>query len=305
MKYDFTLPNVLPAHGLSLCAASQSILLIYYTTSTSIWTDSDCCAFAPKIFGQVTKNTISRNYKITNRRLLSWANELVQNVSLWSQVPQSTVVVSAQGIVVSLETDADKRIDIFPVWEPWTAAQRANIYFTIKRTYHSDACIRIFLLHQFVAFVGCIALQFDSRGSFDSVRSSLRVTVPLGRRPRDLHVLFHLHSGQWVEQHHSEEVFTHVAGDRVLFSDVGAQAGAISEEAEQNGPAQVRQPALQNLQDFKEEPAIEQHSQEQQGRKATATVHFGVRVAHRPPGSNNGEQETDQPLARRPCEDLE
>ena len=129
--------------------------------------------------------------------------------------------------------------------------------------------------------------------------------VAFGHPPRDLHVLFHLHSGQRIEQHHSEEVFTHVAGDRVLFSDVGAQAGAISEEAEQNGPAQVRQPALQNLQDFKEEPAIEQHSKEQQGRKATTAVDVSGRAAHRPPGSHNGEHQAGEPFRGEPSQHLE
>ena len=36
---------------------------------TSISTDSDCCTFAPKLFSGLLKNTISRNYKITNKRL--------------------------------------------------------------------------------------------------------------------------------------------------------------------------------------------------------------------------------------------
>ena len=38
--------------------------------------------------------------QIRNKRLLSWAKELVQNVSLWSQVLQSIMVGSARGIVV-------------------------------------------------------------------------------------------------------------------------------------------------------------------------------------------------------------
>ena len=55
--------------------------------------------FAPKFFGKLPKYTFSRNYKSTNKRL-SWAKELVQNVSSWSQVSQSVVVTSARGIVV-------------------------------------------------------------------------------------------------------------------------------------------------------------------------------------------------------------
>ena len=45
------------------------------TNKHSISTDSHCCAFAPKIVGKLPKNTISRNYKITNKRLLSCAEE--------------------------------------------------------------------------------------------------------------------------------------------------------------------------------------------------------------------------------------
>ena len=44
-------------------------------------------------------NTISRNYKITKKRL-SCTKELVQNVSMWSQVSQSIMDASARGIVV-------------------------------------------------------------------------------------------------------------------------------------------------------------------------------------------------------------
>ena len=47
--------------------------------STGISTDSDCRAFP---LGKLPKNTISRNYKITNKRLRSCAKELAQNVSL-------------------------------------------------------------------------------------------------------------------------------------------------------------------------------------------------------------------------------
>ena len=56
-------------------------------------------AFAPKLFGKLPKNTISRNYKVTNERLLSCVNELVQNVSLGTQV-SSIKVASTRGIVV-------------------------------------------------------------------------------------------------------------------------------------------------------------------------------------------------------------
>ena len=36
----------------------------------------------PKFCVKLLKNTISRNYKITNKMLLSWAEELVQDMSL-------------------------------------------------------------------------------------------------------------------------------------------------------------------------------------------------------------------------------
>ena len=43
---------------------------------------SACCAFAPKIFGKIPKNGISRHYKTTNKRHLLSTKELVQNASL-------------------------------------------------------------------------------------------------------------------------------------------------------------------------------------------------------------------------------
>ena len=52
---------------------------------TGISTDSDCCTFAPKSFGKLPGNTISRNYKISNKRLLLCTEELLQNLPLWSQ----------------------------------------------------------------------------------------------------------------------------------------------------------------------------------------------------------------------------
>ena len=52
--------------------------------------DCDCCSFAPKISsGKLAKNTVSRKYKITNKRHLVCTKELVRNASLWSQVSQS------------------------------------------------------------------------------------------------------------------------------------------------------------------------------------------------------------------------
>ena len=59
------------------------------------------------VFGKLSKNTISRNYKTTNKKIF-FAKELVENVSLWSQVSQSIM-------------DAITRIETFPVWEMWTA----------------------------------------------------------------------------------------------------------------------------------------------------------------------------------------
>ena len=61
--------------------------------------DSDCCAFVATIFG-MPENTTSRNYKIENKRLCLSMKELVENVSIWSQVLQSIMVGSVQGIVV-------------------------------------------------------------------------------------------------------------------------------------------------------------------------------------------------------------
>ena len=77
---------------------------------TSLSVDRDCCAFT-----KLAKNTFSRNYKITNNRLLLCAKELVQNVSLRSQVSQSIMVVSARGFVVYLQTDAVQQIQTVPV----------------------------------------------------------------------------------------------------------------------------------------------------------------------------------------------
>ena len=54
--------------------------------ASAIITDSDCCGFAPKMFGMISKNTISRNYRITNKGLLSFAKELVQNVPMKSSI---------------------------------------------------------------------------------------------------------------------------------------------------------------------------------------------------------------------------
>ena len=43
---------------------------IFAVQQAIVSTDSDCCAFAPNIFGKLPKNTISRNHKITNERPL-------------------------------------------------------------------------------------------------------------------------------------------------------------------------------------------------------------------------------------------
>ena len=48
-----------------------------------------------QVFYELPKKTISRNYKITSKRLLSCAKELVQNVPLGSRVSQSIMVASA------------------------------------------------------------------------------------------------------------------------------------------------------------------------------------------------------------------
>ena len=71
--------------------------------NTSFSKDSDCCAFAPWSFRKLPKNTTSRNYIITNKRL-SRVKEPVQNVSLWSQVSQSIMVASARASVLWLIT---------------------------------------------------------------------------------------------------------------------------------------------------------------------------------------------------------
>ena len=36
---------------------------------------SDCCTFAPKMFGKLPENTISRNYEITNKKLVLCAKD--------------------------------------------------------------------------------------------------------------------------------------------------------------------------------------------------------------------------------------
>ena len=70
------------------------------TTSQNILsTDSDCCAFAPKMFGKLLKDTISRNYKIMNKRLLSYAKVLLCRM-YHCEVLQSIMVASVQGIMV-------------------------------------------------------------------------------------------------------------------------------------------------------------------------------------------------------------
>ena len=86
-----------------LLANRQTVVAVCslkFMLETSISTDCDCCAFASKFCGQLPKNTISRNYKITNKRLLPCVKELVHNVSSWSRVSQSIMVGSARGIVV-------------------------------------------------------------------------------------------------------------------------------------------------------------------------------------------------------------
>ena len=52
------------------------MIIIIILIITWISTDSDYCAFAPKMFGKLPKNTISRNYKFENKRLVSCAKEL-------------------------------------------------------------------------------------------------------------------------------------------------------------------------------------------------------------------------------------
>ena len=51
-----------------------------FTSCTS--SDSDCCAFVPTICGKLHKNSISRNYKITNKRLLVGMKVLMQKSSV-------------------------------------------------------------------------------------------------------------------------------------------------------------------------------------------------------------------------------
>ena len=61
----------------------------------------------PKCLVKLPKNTIPRNYEITNKRLLPFEKALVQNVSSRDQVSKSIIVASAQG----LRMDAVKRIE--------------------------------------------------------------------------------------------------------------------------------------------------------------------------------------------------
>ena len=73
--------------GIGMAVHFYIIFILKLDHKTNISTDSDCCAFAPKIVGKLPKNTISRNHKITNkRRLLLCAKELAQNAPLWSRV---------------------------------------------------------------------------------------------------------------------------------------------------------------------------------------------------------------------------
>ena len=75
LTYTLSLKNVGRMYFLSLVVKGL----------TGISTDSDCCTFAPKSFGKLPGNTISRNYKISNKRLLLCTEELLQNLPLWSQ----------------------------------------------------------------------------------------------------------------------------------------------------------------------------------------------------------------------------
>ena len=58
----------------------QDWICVFMEPPTAISTHRDCCAFAI-VFGKLPKNTISRNYKITNKRLPSCAKGILQNVS--------------------------------------------------------------------------------------------------------------------------------------------------------------------------------------------------------------------------------
>ena len=62
----------------------HKVPLSIWIISTRPPTDSDCCPFAPKICCKLPKNNISRNYKLTNKRLLSCAKKFMSNMSLWS-----------------------------------------------------------------------------------------------------------------------------------------------------------------------------------------------------------------------------
>ena len=78
-------PSPPPPNNPYLSPSSTPSATLFYATeylSISISTDSDCCAFAPNMFGKLPKNTIPRNYKTAYKRLLSCAKGLVQNVSL-------------------------------------------------------------------------------------------------------------------------------------------------------------------------------------------------------------------------------
>ena len=56
--------------------------------------DSDCCAFAPKIYGELPENNISKNYKIENNSLLSRAKDLVWRKALWLQACKSLCLLA-------------------------------------------------------------------------------------------------------------------------------------------------------------------------------------------------------------------
>ena len=78
----------------------SSLSQTYYDAQEAISTGSDCCTIVPKIFGKLPENTISRTIRLRIRGFFRAQKNSVQNVSSWSQVSQSIIVASAQGIVV-------------------------------------------------------------------------------------------------------------------------------------------------------------------------------------------------------------
>ena len=102
------------------------------------------------------------------------------------------------------------------------------------------------------------------------------------------HVLFHLNCSQGIGKQHSEEIFKDVSIDSKLVTHIGTQSCSTSDEAEQDGPAHVRQATIEYLQDFQGHPAIEWHSEDEHLGQLASFVEFASSNTHGPPRRNYG-----------------